>query len=237
VLAGWAGHHLLVPVDQKGEHKDPWDVRWQQVLTAGRIRRRWRMSMLAGKAIDHAAPPDAGPIVKLKVRLLEISPMVWRRLLVPVDTTLRELHGILQVAMGWAGIHLFQFHLRAVRYGSPELSAAAAAVTLASFRLRTGSRFTHEYDLNILWRHENRVERQLERAVGRHYPICLDGHGDCPAEECGGPADYLARQHEAVSFDAMSDLAWAHVNLLGEYDFSDEKLRDSFGLRPARVAA
>ena len=27
---------------------------------------------------------------------------------------------------------------------------------------------------------------------------------------------------------------WAHVNLLGEYDFSDEKLRDSFGLRPAR---
>ena len=34
-----------------------------------------------------------------------------------------------------------------------------------------------------------------------------------------------------------SMLAWAHVNLLGEYDFSDEKLCDSFGLRPARVAA
>ena len=34
-----------------------------------------------------------------------------------------------------------------------------------------------------------------------------------------------------------SMLSWAHVNLLGEYDFSDEKLRDSFGLRPARVAA
>jgi TnpA family transposase len=34
-----------------------------------------------------------------------------------------------------------------------------------------------------------------------------------------------------------SMLAWAHVNLLGEYDFSDEKLRDSFGLRPSRVAA
>jgi TnpA family transposase len=34
-----------------------------------------------------------------------------------------------------------------------------------------------------------------------------------------------------------SMLAWAHVNLLGEYDFSDEKLRDSFGLRPARGVA
>ena len=34
-----------------------------------------------------------------------------------------------------------------------------------------------------------------------------------------------------------SMLSWAHVNLLGEYDFSDEKLRDSFGLRPSRAAA
>lgn len=155
---------------------------------------------------DNTAHSDAGPVLQLKVRLLEISPMVWRRLLVPVDTTLRELHGILQVAMGWEGIHLFQFHLRAVRYGSPELSAAAAAVTLASFRLRTGSRFTYEYDLNIPWRHEIRVERQLEREPGRHYPFCLDGHGDCPTEDCGGPAGYLAWQHEAVGFDAMSDL-------------------------------
>jgi hypothetical protein len=32
-------------------------------------------------------------------------------------------------------------------------------------------------------------------------------------------------------------LAWRHVNLLGEYDFSDERLRDSFGLRPPRIAA
>ena len=81
--------------------------------------------------------------------------------------------------MGWEGIHLFQFRLRAVRYGSPELSAAAAAVTLASFRLRTGSRFLYEYDLNIPWRHEIRVERRLEREPGKPYPICLDGQGDC----------------------------------------------------------
>jgi hypothetical protein len=73
---------------------------------------------------------------------------------------LHELRGILQVAMGWEGIHLFQFHRRAVRYGSSELSAFSPAVTLASFRLRTGSRFTYEYDLNIPWRHEIRVERQ-----------------------------------------------------------------------------
>jgi Plasmid pRiA4b ORF-3-like protein len=162
--------------------------------------------MLVRGATDHAASPNAGPLLQLKVRLLEISPMVWRRLLVPVCTTLHELHGILQVAMGWEGIHLFQFRLRAGRYGSPELSAFSPAVTLASFRLRTGSRFTYEYDLNIPWRHEIRVEQQLEREATRPYPICLDGHGDCPAEDCGGPAGHLAWQHEAVGFDAMSDV-------------------------------
>jgi hypothetical protein len=149
---------------------------------------------------------NIGSIVQLKVRLLEVSPMVWRRLLVPAETSLRELHGIIQVAMGWEGIHLFQFHLRAVRYGSLELAAASPEATLERFRLRTGSRFAYEYDLNLPWRHEVRVEQQLGRKPEGHYPHCIDGHGDCPAEDCGGPAGYLARQHDAMGLAAMNDL-------------------------------
>jgi hypothetical protein len=132
--------------------------------------------------------------------------MVWRRLLLPVGASLRELHGILQVAMGWEGIHLFQFHLRAVRYGSPELSAAPPDVDLASFRLRSGSRFLYEYDLNVPWRHEIRVEQRIEPEAERPRPLCLAGHGDCPAEDSGGPAGHLARRHEAVGLEAMDDL-------------------------------
>ena len=44
---------------------------------------------------------SASQIYQLKVRLLGLSPMIWRRVLVSDSTTLRELHGILQVAMGW----------------------------------------------------------------------------------------------------------------------------------------
>jgi hypothetical protein len=150
--------------------------------------------------------PSIGPALQLKVRLLEVSPMVWRRLLVSGATSLRELHGIIQVAMGWEGIHLFQFHLRAVRYGSPELSASPPEATLESFRLRTGSRFIYEYDLNLPWRHEVRIEQHIEPEAGRPCPLCLAGHGDCPAEDSGGPAGHLARQHEALGFEAMSDL-------------------------------
>jgi len=41
--------------------------------------------------------------VQIKVWLLGVSPMVWRRVVVPADCTLRELHGVFQVAMGWEG--------------------------------------------------------------------------------------------------------------------------------------
>jgi hypothetical protein len=44
----------------------------------------------------------------------------------------------------------------------------------------------------------------------------------------------------AVSVDEMfleavahgSVISWQHINLLGEYDFSDEKLQDNVGIRP-----
>jgi len=60
-------------------------------------------------------------IYQLKIRLLGIRPMIWRRVLAPASTTLRELHGVLQVAMGWEGIHLFLFDVYAVRYGIAKL--------------------------------------------------------------------------------------------------------------------
>jgi len=36
------------------------------------------------------------------------------------------------------------------------------------------------------------------------------------------------------SVAAGSVVSWAHVNLLGEYDFSDEKLKDSVGIKPPK---
>ena len=33
-----------------------------------------------------------------------------------------------------------------------------------------------------------------------------------------------------------SPMSWAHINLLGEYDFSDEKLKDTFGIKHPKLA-
>jgi hypothetical protein len=32
-----------------------------------------------------------------------------------------------------------------------------------------------------------------------------------------------------------SVISWGHINLLGEYDFSDQKLRDSVGIPPPKI--
>ena len=62
---------------------------------------------------------ESTSIVQLKVRLLGISPMIWRRVLVPASVTLREPHDILQVSMSWEGVHLYYFDIHAVRTTAP----------------------------------------------------------------------------------------------------------------------
>ena len=148
----------------------------------------------------------SGEVLQFKVWLLGLSPMVWRRVQVPATFTLRQFHGVIQVAMGWEGAHLFQFHLRALRYGSSELSARSTETTLESLRLRKSARFTYEYDLNVPWRHEIRLEDRLTSMSGRTYPYCLDGKEGCPPEDCGDLSGYLARREAWHSMDALDDL-------------------------------
>jgi hypothetical protein len=79
-------------------------------------------------------------------------------------------------------------------------------VTLASLRLRKGARFVCEYDLNIPWRHEVRIEDRLRLETGKTYPLCSGGSGACPPEDCGGPQSFMAGRDERFSFDALEDL-------------------------------
>ena len=39
------------------------------------------------------------------------------------------------------------------------------------------------------------------------------------------------------AISSHSSMSWAHINLLGEYDFSDEKLKDTAGIRLPKMAA
>ena len=56
-------------------------------------------------------------IYQLKVVLLDVSPMIWRRLLVCDDSTITDLHYILQINMGWSDDHLNRIRIHGKQYG------------------------------------------------------------------------------------------------------------------------
>jgi hypothetical protein len=159
-------------------------------------------------ATGSAPTPDETPdVLQFRVWLKGLSPMVWRRVQVPSTMTLREFHGVVQVAMGWDGIHLYQFIVHTVCYGSWELSAESANVVLDALKLRKGGRFLYEYDLNIPWEHEIRLEDRHASKLRTRYPCCIGGDGTCPPEDCGGPEAWTQQLNEALGHELDDDFA------------------------------
>lgn len=152
------------------------------------------------------ATPTADSILQIKIRLLNISPMIWRRILVPENYTLHQLHGVIQVAMGWEGIHLFEFRIRAVEYTAFYLQGESPDIPLEQFHFRKNTKFTYAYDMGDYWQHEVRVEKRMAIEQRKRYPACTGGSGTCPPEDCGGSEAYLYKHDEATGFDAIQDL-------------------------------
>jgi len=175
-----------------------------------------------------------GAVYQLRVVLAGISPMVWRRLLVPAETSIAGLHEILQTAFGWSDEHLHRFTIHAVEYGlwrpgSAGFSRDARQVRLGEFGFRRGERFTYEYNFTAGWRHDIRVEEILPRSPRRRYPAFAGGARQAPPEHFGSPEEFLAllqrwplaliaiRMAEIISdlIDADGDAAASEV--IGEY--------------------
>ena len=134
-------------------------------------------------------------IYQIKVTLLGTDPPIWRRLLVPADLTLEQLHHVLQLAMGWEGCHRHEFRIGPQRFGTPTpMEKAFGGLRTASERTarlynvldRAGIKAVYTYDFGDSWEHRIVVEKHLAPEPGRAYPACLTGERHGPPEDCGG---------------------------------------------------
>src|SRR3954453_2349553 len=154
---------------------------------------------------------DTSPEIDLlHVWIHQISPMIWRRLLVRSDSALATLHHTIQIAFGWTDSHLHRFRIHGRNYGISRVgglsfSRDARQVRLADFQFRLNERFLYEYDLRDSWRHEVRLERRLTVEPKRTYPVCVGGRRAAPPEDCGGPWAFLVRR-DAVPCDVRVHL-------------------------------
>ena len=145
-------------------------------------------------------PKPEGYLIHVWIR--QITPMIWRRLLVRSDSTLADLHYTLQIAFAWTDYHLHRFRIHGKEFGIPRMggpwySEDARNVRLTDFQFRVNERFLYEYDLGDCWEHEVRVERFIPAGQARVYPVCIGGSRAGPPEDCGGPIAFAERRDAA----------------------------------------
>jgi len=142
---------------------------------------------------------SAPAIYQFRIWLRGISPTIWRRFLVRSDSTIADLHYILQLVMGWTDTHLHTFFIHGKDYGVYHSGGMVFAddptqVYLRDFQFRVHERFLYTYDFGDNWEHEVRLEKMLPINPKQRHPFCLGGARACPPEDCGGPWSFLALQ-------------------------------------------
>jgi hypothetical protein len=142
-------------------------------------------------------PASKTPVYLLKVALLHVRPAIWRRLKVPGDHALADLHEAIQVAMGWTNSHMHEFLIGEARYGEPSPEGGYAPgvqdeadAVLSDVLGGVGSKFRYVYDFGDDWQHEIVVEEILPPDPDLLYPICTGGGRASPPEDVGGPPGY-----------------------------------------------
>lgn len=157
--------------------------------------------------------PPGQPVFGLRITLEEVTPTVWRRLLVPGTIRLAKLHDVFQSAMGWTNSHLHRFTIGGESFGMhvddyPEDEVDEMEVSVLQ-AIGEHRRFSYEYDFGDSWDHEVVVEEHARLPHGLKHAVCLDGQNACPPEDCGGVGGY-AELLEAVADPTHEE----HDNLL-----------------------
>ena len=180
-------HQMVLKLEEKGViSRVPREARTIQVLVEPED-----LPILKDRRKTAKRTIPKAPIYQLKVTLNGIRPPIWRRLLVPGDVTLEDLHYIIQIAMGWTNSHLHQFIVGQTYFGEPHPDYGLEMQDERRVRLnqvapREGFKFRYEYDFGDSWLHDLLVEKILKPEPELRYPVCVKGRRACPPEDIGG---------------------------------------------------
>jgi hypothetical protein len=136
------------------------------------------------------------PVARVRIELQDIAPKVWRRVDVPLSSTLMALHDIIQVAMGWNGSHLFEFQIGDKAYGEPYPDDERRVYKAKSLRLQTlvergVEQFLYVYDFGDNWRHDIVIEGAFDGEADVDYPVFVDGARRGPPDDVGSSDGFM----------------------------------------------
>jgi len=162
------------------------------------------------RSVDMATKSNetAREVYQIKITLLGTKPPIWRRLLVPANLTLAQLHDVLQIAMGWDDGHMHEFRVGQRRFGWPvpadrfmrmPRTESERTARLSPVRGRAGATMIYSYDFSDSWEHSIVLAKQPPADPSATYPVCKDGELARPPEGCGDIPGFYDR------LDALSD--------------------------------
>jgi hypothetical protein len=156
---------------------------------------------------------------RLKVTLRDVEPKVLRVLDVPADSTLGELHDLLQIAFGWLDLEPYQF-----------VSGAAGHLPggLGDVLDDLGERFGYLYDPQVRWEHD-----VLVLGPGGAGVACVYGEEPGPPDSSGGPRAYT-QQRQSLD-PRIHELFWAPHPPEFDQELTDLRVRQMAGLVPESV--
>ena len=147
----------------------------------------------------------AEQIARLRVEIDEVAPAVVRRVEVPLDIRLDDLHFVLQIAIGWQNCHPFEFRLDGgvedKRWGlvdkdDPDSSPLPAeSATLADLLAHGREPFHYDYVYGEDWTHTVELELVTSAASDANYPLLVSAQGRCPPADIGGAMGYETYLH------------------------------------------
>ncbi len=165
-------------------------------------------SVLPKKSSPLAAVPQLPKItgassefIEIKVTLKEIEPPVWRKFVISTDANLEELHMVIQKTMGWQNCHLYDFSVNNGKkkfspndmsdlFGNEDDFEDPSEMTIADLMMMKIEDIQYNYDYGDGWEHSVEIGKQVLLQAGVKYPLCTEGSGACPPEDCGGPYSY-----------------------------------------------
>ena len=192
--------------------------------------------MTSARAIDSFTE-----IATLRIELKDSDPLIWRVVEVPTSITLKVLHDIVQVAMGWLDYHLWELVIAGQTYGLPMDDDWGAAPRKVASRVRLRdvlasgtTTIDYTYDFGDNWEHRLVVNDVRQGEPSGAYPCFIAGERDCPPEDCGGIPGFY-EMLEARADPAHPD----HAEISEWLDEYDPDVLDVFPIQVAlgRIAA
>ena len=129
---------------------------------------------------------------QIKLELSGSKPKIWRRLIIPSDMLLSDLHKVIQTAMGWTNSHLHMFVKGKVMLEpaidddfmeSPGIDYTG--YTIDRLLVAVNDKIRYDYDFGDGWEHIIKLEKVINDYDGT-LPVCTDGALSCPPEDVGG---------------------------------------------------